>query len=1815
MIVFRTPSLPDAEGRPELHDISVEYQRGRNLSGYLRKIGLEQQHVSHVIYRGVVIRPSDTVTVMLPERPVAKFWRELRRKPAPVDVVPAFDAFMPPDGAELILIPTIDGKHSSIILGIVGAVVGAAIAIATGGAGAALAWSIVQSGLSGFAIGSTIGSLIAPHPREVKDKDGPSSYIWGGMTNDFRAGVPKPVMLGERLVGGVVVSAFRRRPNVVPPRTGPGVYDDTAPQNGSEKLFMLVLVAGHETEGPVGKTNPNLAANTTTNKPDIRLNGQHYSDFTGVEAEWRTGAAGQTVIPGFDVAAATYDFNIDLYAAGSFTYVTASDTVDAFEVLLSLPALVHSDGNKLLPNTAYYTLQYRKQGDIPWIDFDYDNPRQLKGMFQSPGFETRRIENLAPARYEIRISGIGAAFVDPTKDAWRFFLNGITEESQSSNPHPGDSLVAIKGLATEQLSGNIVVSSVWRGYKPQTWEPILGFQTVPWGVGDAAPVGRNRGWLTLALMRDKEIGAGNEIADEDIDLASAKAFADYCAEAVDVTPTVGDPYTEPRSQLDCYIDQQQDTIPLLQEFILPPANSTLIFSGTKWRIGVDKPGTAVQLFSMGNIKRTDGVSNFQHQYKSERAELNCYDVTFDDEKADWQSEPVTVCIDNRDLTAGGGVFRTEEEMVSLSLPVLRQSLQLFGVSRRSEAVRSGRFRLRQVYALRELGGFGASTDALFAECYDIVNLSHDLPQWGYSGRCMPNDLASASLVMFDRTIPFDPLQPSQIMVRFNAGSDTGDELIEIRDVADASDPDSGDYFGLFVTTPFSKIPTEGDLWVWGPVGTLVKPVRIIEIDRDENLQRVVSWAEYNESIYDLDGPIIFPDYSLLPNFGAAPGPIPEVHAAIEIIDQKDGSKITSVLIQWTKPKPDQKYGFYKGARVEYSIDAGASWNVIQSVDGTEFRWLNPPHDETVLFRVTPYSTSGRYNFAGAATSDPLHIRWWNEPAPDLTGFAASYAGDAAVWKWIDPGREFQIELRDSDANWGVQDAHLIYRGRATEFKITGPTFRNKTLYARAFDAFLNYSTNTVFAAFAKTAPVAPFVNTGNIVRTDEGIKIPVGTTTDPEVRGIYLWASQSVGFTPNDATRVGQIVSPGGGEFVFKTITPGTYYFRVAAADPISDRLKDFVYSSEFPSSIFVIQPQTPTAVAFGETPNISGRRRAVLPGGAQVTQQKIFALFVNWTFTDAVNPLAVLIGFQVIVYEQSAGSPNNPWWDSGIMANTSQRACGIPDLTIDAAANYVAAVRAVYIDGYSSPLATSTGLLLDPSTGQPLQTADDRNVAVYAETFDSAVVPTGFTKSPSDSLFASNSALIVDAGNPANTWIEWDLRSWALAYLDYFGSLPFGSDFSVQVAINVQHSTLASSTAKGTFTPDIGGIPVQRTVTLTADLQQHIYRFDFQGQFLTGGSTAQPKFRLDLSGVFTGVTQWSVLGIAVVFDDVDWRVDGFLDRAINARDQFDRDPSFGGFFLESPIRQPGDKDGNIVVIDNGGVFVVRSNGTDTAYKRGRRGRLTGIFNNAFIPWDSSAGSVVDPVIPRPDAMNKARILVEGEGGSDIQVGSFSGSGQTVFRYTEATEFLAGGFRFHDIYIVNGSKGKFSRTGVGQTAQFGRPILKDASRGNWGWAELTSLFSAPSTVWNCYRMVIWLKIAMPLIKKPTGGYYTSDLTFDFRRGRTTGGTPMPIDGANFTNHFSSTARFVTDGQIQYHAFVLGNTSLGNNVGSFSDTDKTVQNIQAFWSAQTDEAGAGVVAPIVELDKVDVSFISSASSLSSVAATGGNNFTFLYAEEF
>ena len=181
----------------------------------LRKIklyGALAKFVGHRVLEADVATAAEAVRFLLtnwPELEAHMAQQHYRVHTAGEDLT--LDDVHNPMGREIQIVPVMAGAGAigRILLGIALIAVASVVTFGTaGGLFAAGALNAAVFGLGASLVLGGIAQLLTPTPKTDEDEGDPrKSFSFSGIQNTTRAGVPVPVVYGEMLVGGIVVSA------------------------------------------------------------------------------------------------------------------------------------------------------------------------------------------------------------------------------------------------------------------------------------------------------------------------------------------------------------------------------------------------------------------------------------------------------------------------------------------------------------------------------------------------------------------------------------------------------------------------------------------------------------------------------------------------------------------------------------------------------------------------------------------------------------------------------------------------------------------------------------------------------------------------------------------------------------------------------------------------------------------------------------------------------------------------------------------------------------------------------------------------------------------------------------------------------------------------------------------------------------------------------------------------------------------------------------------------------------------------------------------------------------------------------------------------------------------------------------------------------------------------------------------------------------------------------------------------------------------------------------------------------------------------
>ncbi len=535
----------------------------------------------------------------------------------------------------------------------------------------------------------------------------------------------------------------------------------------------------------------------------------------------------------------------------------------------------------------------------------------------------------------------------------RTYLNTVKEIIKDKFTYPRLAYVAIKALATNQLSGSLRFSCIVKGKKirrctslsPETW--TYGYSNNPaWVAYNIAtqPVFDNSGTIIRY----------DNMQPAQLDTAAFKAWADYCDSTVydgetkaltttgsDTTHIIlqsggslfaeGDKILIDPTGGTAYQGKDDETqVPVIQSI----ASNTMTISPALSQA----PGSGVKVLRGEKRCTFNGIFD---------TEISVWDAILQVCQVGraipvWNGTKLTISIDKKKtpvqmFTVGNigkdsfkeSFLSTSERAAEIEINFINKkndynreplsvynsnlttktnkaALELFGINKASEAWRAGMLRLyKNQYVVRSIET-EQDVDAIACTVGDCVNIQHDVPQWGEGGRLVS---ATASSVTLDKSVTIEAAKTYKVAIRLN-----DDTLVE-RTVTDGA----GTYTTLNITPNFSSVPVQYNPYAFGEDGIVTKPFIILNFDRTHDQKCRLEAAEYIEGIYDLvdygDPLIKLTNYSSL-------DPIAKVsNLALKEISAIDsnGQFTQKVQVSWDPPTNNiLKYVklYYK----EYGVD-------------------------------------------------------------------------------------------------------------------------------------------------------------------------------------------------------------------------------------------------------------------------------------------------------------------------------------------------------------------------------------------------------------------------------------------------------------------------------------------------------------------------------------------------------------------------------------------------------------------------------------------------------------------------------------------------------------------------------------------------------------------------------------------------------------------------------------------------------------------------------------------------------------------------------
>lgn len=862
------------------------------------------------------------------------------------------------------------------------------------------------------------------------DESSPT-YGWDGIRTIQEVGAPVKIVHGRHRTGGNIINQF--------------ISSD------GDKQYLNLLIAGGE--GPIKSIS------------SIQLNGNPIENYTDVEVTTRLGTNDQTVIPGFEDLHNVYNINAQLLKNASYVYTTVDSDVEGFDLYFTLPGLYQVGSSGAFQSWAVtYRVEYKLHTDEEYTDL---GEVTISGKSQTTVRRNYRKDGLAAGQYDIRITRTSDdSSADPQKSG-DLYLASVDEIITDDLEYPNTVLVAIKALATNQLSGStpnvtwieeaLLVSAPavltaeggdlvdWEDYyydpEDEVFRLFADDSALYWdGETFVDQWCANPIWCLKNDMLNTRYGTGEHVTTDNIDADEMLTEALYCETKV---PDGAGGY-EKRFRLDAVLDSRTDLPDILTQFTAA-FRAFPFHSQNGYSFKIDRPVDVdlpyKQIFGMGNLVK----GQFQQGWKSKNEIYNWIEAQFCDQDNNYEDETIV----DSGIEAGD--------------PIRPKTLRIFA-TKKSYVLRETRYaRLVAKYINRSIS-LRCFPEALACKVGDVIGVSHDVPQWGYSGRVKTGSTTTS--VKLDREVTVEAGKTYHLLVRFS------DNSWQEKVVTNAA----GTYSEITVSEAFSQAPADYDVYSFGEVDKVVKPFTVLNIERDRQGEVDLRAIEYNAGVYD-DTAVVIPtnNYSAL---SAAIPVVTDLALTERIITHTDGTVEMGIDVWFAKPDISSHYvNRYTKARIYLSDNAGASHEVRGETDGDHFTIVGNL-EAGVEYLITVVSLAGTEEAPFAtAPADTITLTGKGTAPATVANFAYTFLDEIKL-TW-DKNAETDIagyEIRDEDDDWGVNNSHRIYLGLATTHTIVRPASRTPgTYYIKAFNTSGNYSTTAATVVPTNDAPATPTI--------------------------------------------------------------------------------------------------------------------------------------------------------------------------------------------------------------------------------------------------------------------------------------------------------------------------------------------------------------------------------------------------------------------------------------------------------------------------------------------------------------------------------------------------------------------------------------------------------------------------------------------------------------------------------------------------------------------------------------------------------------------
>ena len=635
---------------------------------------------------------------------------------------------------------------------------------------------------------------------------------------------------------------------------------------------------------------------------DIKINDESIDNFTDVTYETRNGTLTQTTILNFDNTRSDKGVSRKLTTDYVTTETNGNSVIGLTATLLFPRGLYYAQDDGSIGNNSVKVVLEYSSDELTWYPLGYVGSSTVISGSETSTLRKTFKADLAENKYYIRTKFVSAP-ISGSRYGSDCYLEYITEEIGDDFIYPSTALIAIRALATDQLSGNAPKISCIVSANSSNPSLIAQQMLSESGIDSVRILSSFNEWETHCNTKGY---AFNGVFDTSVTLRKA----------LDLIGTAG--------------------------------RGTVLQFGSKFDVIMDRSEEIpVQSFTfgMGNILK----DSFSQSFLPIVDRANVIEATYYDADNDYEPTIVEVSNNNYDSVA-------EEN---------RTSITLVGFTSRTQAIKHCNYLLNCNRYLTETVSLEADKDSLVCKYGSIVSVSHDVPQYGFSGR---TEACTTTTVTLDRNVTLESGKSYYIQLRDN---ENNTEYHYVNNSLSTTDTLT---FTTPLTTPYDKY----DNYSFGEVGKANKLFRVLRINTAQDMTRKLELLEYNEDVYNDEGDIVVPQISALG--------LSNLRATDYIRYAKDGSIETVMQLAWSGASIQYTVSYKKATDTAYTSLKVYDNNIDLIVDDVLYNvTISDANGDSISL---DYQVVGKLakpntitNFTSNELNDVFNISWTYNDAP------------------------------------------------------------------------------------------------------------------------------------------------------------------------------------------------------------------------------------------------------------------------------------------------------------------------------------------------------------------------------------------------------------------------------------------------------------------------------------------------------------------------------------------------------------------------------------------------------------------------------------------------------------------------------------------------------------------------------------------------------------------------------------------------------------------------------------------------------------------